>query len=1050
MKKLLTHFIKYSVVSWVLIIAVVILGYMGMKQLKSSFFPLTKPNIINIQVAYPGASPEEMEEGVVLKIEDNIRGLVGIDRFTSSSSENSASITVEVLKGYDIDIVLADVKNAVDKVPSFPTGMEPAVVSKRENLTQAISFVVTGDGVPLKALKDMARSVENDLRSVNGISQVNITGFPDEEIEIAVSEEKLLAYNLTFNDVSLAVSANNILGSGGTIKTETEDYLIRVRNRSYYANELNNLVIRADVSGNIIRLGDVCDISDTWSETPNRSFYNGQPAVYVNVQTTNNEDLIEAADAVIAYVENFNESSQNIQLFVTRDSSITIKQRTELLLRNGLQGIFLVLLFLSIFLKPRLAFWVAFGLPISFFGMFMLAGYFNVTINVLSLFGMIIVIGILVDDGIVIAENIYYHFQKGKSKVDAAIDGTMEVLPAIVSAILTTLIAFSTFFFLDGRVGEFFSEVTIIVILTLLVSLIEALILLPAHVSHSKALNHDKKPLWFNAYADKGMVYVRDTLYAPALKFVISHKFFGFAVIVSMLILTIGGFRGGIIKGTFFPVIASDVVQVNLKMPQGVNPKTTDSLITVIEQATMDLNKEFTEKYKSEEDVILNVLKNVGPGTANGSLIINLLPGELRPFPASDLAFALNEKIGNLPEAESITYNSGTNFGGKPVSISLLSSNIKELKLAKDELKTALKINAKLRDIDDNDPRGIKEINIKLKEKAYLLGFTFSDVISQVRSGFFGRQAQRFQRGQDEIKVWVRYDREGRTAISDLDNMRILSRTGERVPLREIADYTIERGQISINHLDGKREIQVDADLKNPKESASDILADIKENVIAQIIKRHPSVTPSYEGQNREASKTTDSAGKVFPVILLLIYVVIAFTFRSFSQPFLLLLLIPFSLIGVGWGHWIHNFPVNILSLLGIIALIGILVNDGLVLIGKFNTYMKEGNGFQESLILAGRSRFRAIFLTSITTIAGLSPLIFETSLQAQFLIPMAISIAYGIGVATILTLFMLPMLLSLGNNVKVLAVWFWEGKKPAPEEVERAYKELKAEQNEA
>ncbi|MFT7299102.1 MAG: multidrug efflux pump subunit AcrB, partial [Sphingobacteriales bacterium] len=882
MKKLLTHFIKYSVVGWVLIIAVVILGYMGMKQLKSSFFPLTKPNIINIQVAYPGASPEEMEEGVVLKIEDNIRGLVGIDRFTSSSSENSASITVEVLKGYDIDIVLADVKNAVDKVPSFPTGMEPAVVSKRENLTQAISFVVTGDGVPLKALKDMARSVENDLRSVDGISQVNITGFPDEEIEIAVSEEKLLAYNLTFNDVSLAVSANNILGSGGTIKTETEDYLIRVRNRSYYANELNNLVIRADVSGNIIRLGDVCDISDTWSETPNRSFYNGQPAVYVNVQTTNNEDLIEAADAVIAYVENFNESSQNIQLFVTRDSSITIKQRTELLLRNGLQGIFLVLLFLSIFLKPRLAFWVAFGLPISFFGMFMLAGYFNVTINVLSLFGMIIVIGILVDDGIVIAENIYYHFQKGKSKVDAAIDGTMEVLPAIVSAILTTLIAFSTFFFLDGRVGEFFGEVTIIVILTLLVSLIEALILLPAHVSHSKALNHDKKPFWFNAYADKGMVYVRDTLYAPALKFVISHKFFGFAVIVSMLILTIGGFRGGIIKGTFFPVIASDVVQVNLKMPQGVNPKTTDSLITVIEQATMDLNKEFTEKYKSEEDVILNVLKNVGPGTANGSLIINLLPGELRPFPASDLAFALNEKIGNLPEAESITYNSGTNFGGKPVSISLLSSNIKELKLAKDELKTALKINAKLRDIDDNDPRGIKEINIKLKEKAYLLGFTFSDVISQVRSGFFGRQAQRFQRGQDEIKVWVRYDREGRTAISDLDNMRILSRTGERVPLREIADYTIERGQISINHLDGKREIQVDADLKNPKESASDILADIKENVIAQIINRHPSVTPSYEGQNREASKTTDSAGKVFPVILLLIYVVIAFTFRSF------------------------------------------------------------------------------------------------------------------------------------------------------------------------
>jgi multidrug efflux pump subunit AcrB len=1049
-KKIIEHFIRYEVVGWVLIIGIVILGYLGMNSLKSSFFPLTKPNIININLTYPGASPQEMEEGVVLKIEDNIRGLVGIDRFTSSSNENSASITVEVQKGFDIDVVLADVKNAVDKVPSFPSGMEPPVVSKRENLTQAINFVVTGTGVSLKSLKEIARNIENDLRNVEGLSQVSISGFPDEEISVSVNEAKLLAYNLTFSDVANAVSQNNILVTGGTIKTEAEDYLIRVSNRNYFADELSQIIIRADASGNTVRLNDVAVLEDAWSENPNRSYFNGESAINVKVETTNNEDLIFASNAVVKYIEEFNSTNFNVNLQVTRDSSITIRDRTKLLLRNGAQGILLVLLLLSIFLKPRLAFWVAFGIPISFFGMFMLAQYFNITINVLSLFGMIIVIGILVDDGIVIAENIYHHFQKGKTPVQAAIDGTLEVLPAIVSAILTTLIAFSTFFFLDGRVGEFFGEVTVIVFLTLLISLVEALVILPAHVAHSKALTKGQKTYWFNKYADQFMVYLRDVIYQPALRFVIRYKFFGFALIFSAFIITIGALRGGIIKGTFFPVIASDVINVNLKMPQGVNPKTTDSIITSIEQVAFEVGKEFNSKVNEGQEAIINIIKNVGPGTASGSLVINLLPGEQRDFPASEIAAEINKRVGDVPLAESVLYNSGTNFGGRPVSIALLGNNIKELKSAKDELKQVLKTNSKLRDIDDNDPSGIKEISITLKEKGYLLGFTLNQVIAQVRSGFFGLQAQRFQRGQDEIKVWVRYDLKGRSSISDLENMRIVNSQGQRVPLREIADFSIERGEISINHLNGKREIKVEADLVNPKESASDILGGLKSTELKKILERHPTVQASFEGQNREASKTTSSAAKVGPIILLLIYIVIAFTFRSFSQPLLLLVMIPFSLIGVGWGHYIHGFPINILSFLGIIALIGILVNDGLVLIGKFNSYMKDGNTFNESLILAGRSRFRAIFLTSITTIAGLSPLIFEKSLQAQFLIPMAISIAYGIGIATVLTLFMLPMMLSLGNQIKIYAYWFWEGKRPSAEEVERAYKELQNEKNEA
>ena len=461
------------------------------------------------------------------------------------------------------------------------------------------------------------------------------------------------------------------------------------------------------------------------------------------------------------------------------------------------------------------------------------------------------------------------------------------------------------------------------------------------------------------------------------------------------------------------------------------------------------MNEEYSEKQTGDADVFLNIIKRIGPGTANASLKVNLLPGEERDFSAGEIADAIAERAKDYPQAESVVFDSGSNFGGKPVSVSLMGYNIKELKAAKLEMKAKLKENTLLRDISDNDPAGIKEIKVKLKDKAYMLGFTLNDVIGQVRAGFNGLQVQRFQRGQDEIIVWVRYERDNRSSIQDFENMRIVSPTGNRVPLSEIAEYSIDRGEISINHLDGKREIKVEADLKNPKESASDILTDIQENIMPDIRSKYPTVSALYEGQNREAGKVIGSAKKVFPIIIFLIYIIIAFTFRSYMQPLLLLFMIPFALICVSWGHWIHGFSVNVLSFLGIIALIGIVVNDGLVLISKLNTYLKEGHPFDEALIHAGKSRFRAIFLTSITTVAGLSPLIMEKSRQAQFLIPMAISVAYGIAIATVLTLIMLPMLLSLGNTLKVYTQWLWEGKKPTKESVEPAVEEMLTESGE-
>ena len=1056
MKKIITFFIQYPVAVNIVILAFFVFGIVGALSMRSSFFPLVDSNIITIQVTYPGASPQEIEEGVVLKIEDNLKGLLGIDRVTSVSNENAGTITVEVLKDYDIDIILADVKNAVDRVPSYPVGMEPLIVAKRENTRETMVFVISGKNVPLQTLKQLSRTVEKDIRRLDGISQVEISGFPLEEIEIAVRELDLLAYNISIQDVATAVSRENLLLTGGNIKTSTEEYLIRANNRSYFGDELDNIIVKTTIEGNTVYLKDVAEVRDVFQETPNSSYFNGNLSVQITVRNTNIEDLISSAEKVQAYIEDFNQRYTNVQLHIVSDSSITLTQRTQLLTENGLIGIFLVLIFLSLFLNPKLAFWVAFGLPISFLGMFVFAGQTGVTINVLSLFGMIIVIGILVDDGIVIAENIYHHFEQGKSRIQAAIDGTMEVIPPIVSAILTTILAFATFFYLDGRVGDFFSEVSVIVLLTLSISLIEALIILPAHVAHSTALLTEeekakRKGLFsrvfaffrkINAGGDRIMRFLRDKSYAPILRFTLNNKFFSFSIFTALLIITIGSIRGGIINTTFFPNIASDRVQINLKMPQGTYEGITDSLATIIEKAAWEVNEAFTKKQTENRQVIQNVIKRIGPGSATATITINLLPGELRDFPSFAISNAVQEKVGEIYAAESLIFGAGSNFGGNPVSVSILGNNIEELKAAKTELKQKLQEIEQLKDVADNDPAGIKEIRIDLKDNAYLLGLNTQSVMGQIRNGFFGYQVQRFQRGEDEIKVWVRYDRTGRSAIKQLDDLKISTPAGSRVALSEVADYTIERGDLTINHLDGQREIRVTADMKNPGQSATDILEDIQTRIFPAIQAKYPTVSALYEGQNREAGKFIRSAQKAFPIILALIYIVIAFVFRSYSQPLLLLLLVPFSMIGVGWGHWIHNFSINILSLLGIIALIGIMVNDGLVLISKFNNYLREEMAFNDALFEAGKSRFRAIFLTSITTIAGLAPLIFETSRQAQFLIPMAISIAYGIGIATFLTLILLPIYLSFVNQVKVFFKWLWTGRDVSREEVERAVKE--------
>lgn len=1040
MKNILSYFIKYPVISNAILLLILVFGYFGFSSTKTTFMPQIGSKFIKITAVYPGAAPIEIEEGIVLKIEDNLKGITGIERVTSVSSENSADITVEMKMGFNADVLLQEIKNAVDRISSFPVGMEPLIVFKQEELSFAISVAVHGD-IDLKRLKDYARKMERDLLAVDGISKINLSGFPAEEIEIAVRESEIRKYGLSFTEVSNAISKSNIFMTGGKIRGKDEELLIRANTRGYFAEDIKDFVVRTNKDGAKVRLSDVAEIRDRWAENPNRVYFDNKPAVQIMFRGTNDEDIFAITNSVKEYIEQFNERVQNAKMSVVRDGSEIIKERIDILTMNGIQGLLLVLLFLTVFLNRRLAIWVAIAIPISFLGMFIFAPLYNFTFNVMSLLGMILVVGILVDDGIVIAENIFQHHERGKKPLQAALDGTKEVLPAVISAVLTTVIIFLAFGMLEGGMGERSKDIAFVVIVTLLVSLIEAAFILPAHIAHSKAL-HNNKVSKIEQMSSKFTDFLKNKIYAPILKFSLNNIFLVASIVTAMFVITLGAFNGRIIKTTFFPVLEFNNFQINLEMPSGTRENITDSILLSIEDKVREFNEEISSKREDGENLVLAITRSIGPGTNKGSLTVNLLESEKRGIPVITITNMVREKVGEINSAEKLTFG-GNNNWGMPVSIALKGGKLEDLRRVKDLFKEELKKNSLLKDISDNDPPGLKEINVKLNQKAYALGLTSRDVISQVRQGFFGSEAQRVLRGIDEVRIWVRYEEEERESLENLKNMRVRLGNGIEYPLSEIADFEISRGVMTINHMDAERVITVEADVADPKASVIAIVDDIKENIVPKILANYPEISANFEGQSRENDKTMNAMMRVMIPLLLLMFMIVVVTFRSFFQALLVFMMFPLSLIGVAWGHYLQGFIISILSIFGIVALMGIIVNNSIVFITTMNAYLKNGEDIKTAVYNAGINRFRAVILTSGTTILGLAPLMFESSFQAQFLSPMAISLAYGLLISTFLTLIVLPIMLLIGSKVRVFNYRIFNSNKIEPEKLEPAVKEI-------
>ncbi len=1041
MRKVVDFFITRPIWANAILIVVLLFGLVAVLTMSSSFFPELDPTRITVSVFYPGASPEEMEEGVTVKVEESLKGIAGIEETSSSSQENYAVVTIKTYQNYDLDEVGTEVKNAIDGISSWPAGAEKPVVivQKTNGMAAMVAFVSLSGDVDRFTLKEAAEDVEDDLLKSGKISQVNITGYPVTEFSIEVRESDLLRYNLTFDDVATAVRTNNQDISAGTIKTNTEELLIRSRARSTEIEKLSDIIIRSTSEGEILRVGDVANVKFQFADTPNESFLNGKRNVVFTVTKLPSEDLGSISDFVTDYAEKYNEKHENLEMTVMFDFNTMLNERIKLLLNNGFVGLILVLITLGLFLNLRLSFWVAVGIPFSFMAMFLVGTFYGMTVNMISLFGMILVVGILVDDGIVIAENIYSHYEKGKPPHKAALDGTMEVLPAVFTSILTTVVAFSVLLFVEGM--EMMSEMAFVVIAALLFSLLEAFFVLPSHLSSKHIVKNKKKRKFsFRAYTDRFIAYMRDDLYSGMLKWVIKNRTLAFFIPLIFILVVRYLVNSGIIQTTIFPDMPFDDVKIEVAFTPGEREDKTLAFLNYCEEKVQEIAAELEEKTGEKHitytSVSVGATEGLGESGANTGMVRVNVDLEDKEISSFDLVDMIRERIGEVKDAEKFTIG-GEMRWGKPVSISLRGKNFRQIKEAKEYLKDELAAMSSLKDVTDNAGLGKREIHLKLKPEAYMLGMNHGEISRQIRQGFFGDEVQRLIVGTDEVRVWVRYPEEDRSSLHQLETMKIRTPGGQQYPLKQIVDYSVERGEVNIRHFDGSREITVDANKAVAFSSTTEIIDDIKSDVIPTLEAKFPDVNVEFMGQSRRGQKSMTSMliGVVAAIFLMIL--IIALNFNSLLQSFIIIGMIPVGIYGGILGHGIEGFPVSMLSAWGFIALMGILVNDAVVYLDTFNRNLKESYDIDDAMYRAGIQRFRPIILTSITTVAGLYPIIFENSFQAKFLVPMAISVAYGVLFGTFFILLFLPAFVLTINDIKRNLIWLWTGNRPSRVEIE-------------
>ncbi|EIJ33102.1 efflux RND transporter permease subunit [Thiothrix nivea] len=1043
MHGMIAWFARNPVAANILMVTVIALGlYAVAKRLPLEVFPEFARDVVNITVPYPGSTPYEVEQGVILRVEDAIADLQGIDKVYSDGAEGSARIRAEVRKGFDVTKVMNEIKTRVDGISTFPDDAERPVIEQQTRVREVISVMVAVDDSTSEAeLRRTTEQIRDEILNLPDITQADLGGVRPWEISINVPEATLRQYGLTLDTIAQAIRNASRDIPGGTVKTAAGEILVRTLGQVYTGSEFADIPVISRNDGTRIRIGEIATIVDGFNEEPLYAEFDGKKASFVNVSRVGDQNAIKLANTIKQYIEKRSVTlPANVNLSYWRDSSKIVKARLSTLTTSAIQGSILVFLLLALFLRPDLALWVSVGIPISFLGALALMPEIGVTLNIVSMFAFILVLGIVVDDAIVTGENVYTHLKRHNDSYRAAVEGTQEVSIPVTFGVLTTVAAFFPLLMLEGDRGPVFAQIPMIVIPVLLFSLVESKLILPAHLRHMKlrTAEADKNPLThFQRKISHGLEYFVEHYYRPALEVALNWRYLTISIFIVILIISFSLVGSGRYKFTFFPRIQSERATATLQMKEGTPIETTEKYVGRIAKAAEQMQAKYVEP--DGESIIEHILVIVGStdsrprdgatGQAHlASVSFEITPPEERELAvtSSELTSEWRKLIGPIPGVQELSFRAEIGNAGSPIDVQLEGSNFDDLNAAAEQVMTKLREYDGIFDIKNSFDGGKQEVQLRLRPEAEQLGLTLSALGTQVRHAIFGAEAQRIQRDQSEVKVMVRYPREERYSLADLQNLRIRTPDGAEIPLIEVADVALKQGTSKISRVNRQRILNVTADLNKQKVDANKVAADLKE-WLPGMLAQYPGVSYDMEGERREQQQFFSSLMTGFGIALLGIYVLLAIPFKSYSQPLMVMSIIPFSFIGALGGHILMGMDISISSVMGFLALVGVVVNDSLVLVEYINRKVREGMPMHEAIRLGGGARFRPILLTSLTTFAGLTPLILEKSTQAQFLIPMAVSLGFGIMFATLLTLFLIPSLYLMAEDVKALPGRIWE-----------------------
>jgi multidrug efflux pump subunit AcrB len=1052
MNNLLASFARNTVFANILLLLIFFAGFLATRMMVRESFPEFSIDKIVITVPYPGADPEEVEEGINQKIEEALESIEGIDQYTTKSKENMASVTIDVKDGHDTAEVLDMVRSHVNAISTLPVDAERPIIREIVRKQVVMLLALSGD-LSEKQLKQWGERIKDEVKLIPIISQVEAYGTREYEIGIEVSEEKLRRYGLSFDQVASVVRKSSLNLAGGTLRTAGEEIRIRTVGRKYTGEELAKIVVMARPGGEIITLDRIAEIRDGFTEDPIYATIDDQPAMFIQIAKTEDEDAIKISNRIQAFVaEKEKILPPGVHISIFYDTTDSLRARINLLTRNGIIGLSLVFFMLWLFLDFRLSFWAGLGIPISIAGAMFILWSFDATINMISLFGLIMVLGIVVDDAIVVGEAIYVHRKRGESPLDAAVNGVSEVAMPVLAAVTTTIVAFIPLSYVGGTMGKFIAILPLVVVSCLVISLVESLLLLPAHLSHLPDLDRPKK-LWGPfALIERGRSAVSSGLetfiekyYVPFIAAVLNWRYVTLAVAIAVLMFSLGLVQGGFVKFQVFPKLDGFVITSTVEFPEGTPPDVTGEALKQIETAFDRLTAKTTTI--SGEPLVRQRLILVGQalsgdmgvsGPHMGSIQIILLPSEKRGVHSNDLLIAWEKEVGGIPGVKSLSFE-GMQAGpsGAEIEVWLQGHDMDDLLHAADDLQEALAEFQGVYQIRSDYAQGKNELQLSLKPEATTLGLSVEDLARQINAGFYGREAFRLQRGSDDIRVKVRYTALERSRISDFESVHIRTADGREVPLLSVADVSFAPGFSTITRTDGLRRIKVTAEVNNRQANSGEIFAELGRTTFHELKREYPDINLAMQGSKKNTRESLSSLKVGFPIAMIGIFVIVATIFRSYIQPFVILFTIPFGIIGAIIGHLLLGYNLSMMSIFGMVALSGVVINDAIVLIERINNNLADGMKLFDAIVQGGARRFRAIFLTSISTVGGLSPLIMETDMQAKFLIPMALSVAAGVAFATVLTLVLIPSLLVIMNDFRRVVRKGVTGEWPTREAVE-------------